>query len=113
MKWVRILGFLLSVGVITLLTHCSSSSPAPSVIDGKWTYTTADGKMKVTFELTSSSTGTLEIKNPASITVNGASGNGAAQISGAAVYALNPGGNSVHALTQQDIAPFLALNAMA
>jgi hypothetical protein len=37
----------------------------------------------------------------------------AAQISGAAVYALNPGGNSVHALTTQDIAPFLAMNVMA
>jgi len=37
----------------------------------------------------------------------------AAQISGAAVYALNPGGNAVHALTTQDIAPFLALNVMA
>jgi hypothetical protein len=37
----------------------------------------------------------------------------AAQISGAAVYALNPGGNTVHALTTQDIAPFLALNVMA
>jgi hypothetical protein len=36
----------------------------------------------------------------------------AAQISGVAVYALNPGGNSVHALTQQDIAPFLAMNVM-
>ncbi len=36
----------------------------------------------------------------------------AAQISGAAVYALNPDGNSVHALTQQDIAPFLAMNVM-
>ena len=36
----------------------------------------------------------------------------AAQISGAAVYALNPGGNAVHALTKQDIAPFLALNVM-
>ena len=36
----------------------------------------------------------------------------AAQISGAAAYALNPGGNSVHALTQQDMAPFLALNVM-
>jgi hypothetical protein len=37
----------------------------------------------------------------------------AAQISGAAAYALNPGGTSVHALTTQDIAPFLALNIMA
>ena len=36
----------------------------------------------------------------------------AAQISGAAVYALNPKGDSVHALTQQDMAPFLALNVM-
>jgi hypothetical protein len=36
----------------------------------------------------------------------------AAQISGAAAYALNPGGTSVHALTTQDIAPFLALNVM-
>ena len=37
----------------------------------------------------------------------------AAQISGAAAYALNPGGNAVHALTMRDIAPFLALNVMA
>jgi hypothetical protein len=36
----------------------------------------------------------------------------AAQISGLAGYALNPGGNSVKALTTQDIAPFLALNVM-
>jgi hypothetical protein len=36
----------------------------------------------------------------------------AAQISGAAVYALNPGGDTVRGLTTQDIAPFLALNVM-
>jgi hypothetical protein len=35
-----------------------------------------------------------------------------AQIAGVAMYALNPGGNSVHALTQQDLAPFLAMNVM-
>jgi len=35
-----------------------------------------------------------------------------AQISGAAAYALNPGGNSASAITQQDIAPYLALNVM-
>jgi hypothetical protein len=36
----------------------------------------------------------------------------AAQIAGTAMYALNPGGNSTHAVTAQDIAPFLALNVM-
>ncbi len=36
-----------------------------------------------------------------------------AKIAGAAIYGLNPGGGSVSAITAQDIAPFLALNAMA
>jgi hypothetical protein len=31
----------------------------------------------------------------------------------AAAYALNPGGHSVSPISQQDIAPFLALNVMA
>ena len=36
----------------------------------------------------------------------------AAQISGARGLRANPGGGSVHALTRQDIAPFLAMNVM-
>lgn len=36
----------------------------------------------------------------------------AAQIAGAAVYALNPGRGSAKAVTSQQIAPFLALNIM-
>ena len=37
----------------------------------------------------------------------------AAQISGLAMYALNPGGTSVSPISRQDIAPFLALNVLA
>ncbi len=37
----------------------------------------------------------------------------AAQISGVAAYALNPGGNSASPVTGSQIAPFLALNAIA
>lgn len=37
----------------------------------------------------------------------------AAQIAGAATYALNPGGQSVSPVTSQQIAPFLALNILA
>ena len=36
-----------------------------------------------------------------------------AQIAGAAIYGLNPGGNSASGITAQDIAPFLALNVLA
>lgn len=77
--------FILSTVVlflVTLYSGCSSSSPAPSIIDGKWTYTTADGKVKVNFELSTSAAGAVEIKNPASITVNGITGNGAASVTG-------------------------------
>ncbi len=34
----------------------------------------------------------------------------AAMIAGAAMYALNPGGNSASPVTSQQIAPFLSLN---
>jgi hypothetical protein len=39
--------------------------------------------------------------------------NAAAGASAIAGYALNPGGHSVSPISQQDIAPFLALNVMA
>lgn len=37
----------------------------------------------------------------------------AGQIAGAAFYALNPGGQAVSPVTNQEIAPFLALNLLA
>ena len=37
----------------------------------------------------------------------------AAQIAGVAMYALNPGGQSVSPVTAKDMAPFLALNVLA
>jgi len=78
----RLILSIFALFLITLYAGCSSSSPAPATIDGKWTYTTTDGKIKVTFELTTSTSGDVTIKNPASITVNGTSGDAAAQITG-------------------------------
>lgn len=82
MKKIR---WIFSIGAIALLTFyagCSKNDPAPATADGKWTYTTVDGKMKVTFELVKNSAGSVDIKPDATMVVNGTSGNAAAQMSG-------------------------------
>ena len=45
--------------------------------------------------------------------VKGAEIGFAAQIAGVAMYALNPGGQTVSPVTSQELAPFLALNVLA
>ena len=76
---------IISLFFLTLYAGCSSSSPAPATAEGKWTYTTTDGKIKVTFELVKTASGSMDIKNPASITVNGTLGEAVAQISGVSI----------------------------
>ncbi len=80
--------FLLSficLCLITLCAGCSKSSPAPATAVGQWTYTTTNGKIKVSFELVKTASGSMDIKNPASITVNGTLGVAVAQISGVSI----------------------------
>ncbi len=78
----RLLLSFICLSIITLYSGCGKSSPAPATAEGKWTYTTSDGKIKVAFELVKTASGSMDIKNPASITVNGTLGVAAAQISG-------------------------------
>ncbi len=45
------------------LVGCSKSDSGPSSAEGSWTYTTADKKLTVTFELVKNSSGSLTIQN--------------------------------------------------
>ena len=67
------LGFLLSCN--------KESNDGPTSAEGKWTYTTPDGKLVVTFDLVKGASGGLDIQNP-TIKVNGNSGTAAATITG-------------------------------
>lgn len=66
-----------------MLSGCSKeSTPGPSSAEGKWTYTTPDGKITVDFELVKTTAGSVDLQNSA-IVVNGTtSGLTAGQITG-------------------------------
>lgn len=68
---------------IALLTNCSSKSDpsGPTSAEGKWTYTTPDGKISVDFDLVKTTSGSLDLQNPA-IKVNSTSGAAAGQLTG-------------------------------
>jgi hypothetical protein len=66
------------------LSSCSKSSSGPSSAEGSWTYTTPDGKMKVTFDLVKTSSGSLDIQNQ-SLTINGTAYNSEKIITGVAL----------------------------
>ena len=66
---------------------CGKESSGPSSAEGKWAYTTSDGKISVTFELMKSAGGTLELQNP-TIKVNGTSGIAAGLMTGVSLPAI-------------------------
>jgi hypothetical protein len=82
MKTVRIITSCLCICLLALDSGCSKSSPVSAEITGKWTYATTDGKVKVNFEFLKSATGVVTINPAATMTVNGVTGNAAAQASG-------------------------------
>lgn len=73
----------ISVAFITCLAlgACSKGSSGPTSAEGKWTYTTPDSKITVTFELVKTSAGSLDVQNQ-SLTINGAAYLSEKQISG-------------------------------
>lgn len=73
--------FLIIVFFVTVAGGCSKSPSGPSSAEGKWTYTTADSKIKVTFDLVKTASGSLDIQNPA-MTVDGTLANASAVITG-------------------------------
>lgn len=63
--------FKLFIIVISLVgVACSKSSSGPTSAEGKWTYTTPDGKITATFELVKASSGSLDVQNH-SLKING------------------------------------------
>lgn len=77
--WMVLIGFLLAA--------CSKSSSGPTSAEGSWTYTTADSKISVTFQLVKNSSGSLEIQNQ-TFKLNGTVYESAAVISGIALPAI-------------------------
>ena len=65
----------------TLMIACSKETSGPSSAEGKWAYTTSDGKISVTFDLVKTAGGTLDLQNP-TIKVNGTSGVAAGLMTG-------------------------------
>ena len=75
--------------ILVFVAACSKDTPAPSFtsVDGVWTYKTPDNNISVDFELKTTS-GVLNIVNPASIKVGGTTGIAAATISTVALPAI-------------------------
>ena len=59
----RILKPLLFCALLVVAAGCSKTNSGPTSAEGKWTYTTSDGKIMVTFDLVKTSTGSLDIQN--------------------------------------------------
>jgi hypothetical protein len=66
---------------VCLISGCSKSSSGPTSSEGAWTYTTPDGKIKVTFDLVKTSTGSLDIQNQ-TMMLNGTTVNAEKTITG-------------------------------
>ena len=79
--FMRFCGSAILVSIIILVTGCSKSASGPTSAEGKWTYTTPDGKMKVDFELIKTASGSLDIQNQA-MKVDGTSYNSEKQLAG-------------------------------
>ncbi len=77
----RQLSIVLLIIITGLLSHCSKSASGPSSAEGKWTYTTPDSKVTVTFDLVKTSAGSLDIQNQ-TIKIDGTVYNAEKQISG-------------------------------
>ncbi|MBY0433863.1 MAG: hypothetical protein K2U26_07125 [Cyclobacteriaceae bacterium] len=73
----------ISTWALILVMFCAAckKESGPSSAEGKWAYTTPDGKIAVTFDLVKNSSGSLDIQNPTMV-VDGVSGNAVAQLSG-------------------------------
>ena len=73
---------ILYLGLVFMLLACGKDeNSGPTSAEGKWTYSTPDSKIQVTFDLVKTGSGSLDIQNP-TIKVNGVSGNAAATITG-------------------------------
>jgi hypothetical protein len=75
---------LLIIAFVGLAGACSKSSSGPTSAEGKWSYTTPDSKMSVTFDLVKTSSGSLDIQNP-TIKIEGVSYIAAAVMTGVAL----------------------------
>ncbi len=80
-------GLVTILACLTLLTGCSKSSSGPSSAEGKWTYTTPDGKIVVTFDLVKTSAGSLDIQNQ-TMKIDGTTYNAEKQVSGVTLPAI-------------------------
>ncbi len=75
---------LFFLALLAVSGGCSKSSSGPSSAEGKWAYTTSDGKIVVTFDLVKTSTGSLDIQNQ-TMKIDGTAYNAEKQISGVAL----------------------------
>lgn len=62
--------FVIAISLVGVAGACSKSSSGPTSAEGKWTYTTPDGKITATFELVKTSSGSLDVQNQ-SLKING------------------------------------------
>ena len=51
--------------LLLVFADCGKSTSGPSTAEGKWTYTTPDSKISITFDLIKSASGSYEIQNQA------------------------------------------------
>lgn len=77
----QLTGLVLVISTVILVAGCSKTSSGPSSAEGKWTYTTPDGKIIVDFELIKTTSGSLDIQNQ-TMKVIGTSYNSEKQING-------------------------------
>ena len=77
----KTVGWMLIFGVACCFSACGPGNSGPSSTDGRWTYTTADNKVKVQLELKKNASNSLDIQNSV-LTIEGVTYNSAAQISG-------------------------------
>ncbi|CAN5612914.1 hypothetical protein BH10BAC4_BH10BAC4_24350 [soil metagenome] len=75
------IGWIVIFGMASCFSACGPGNSGPSSAEGRWTYTTADKKVKVEFELKKNSSNSLDIQNSV-LTIEGVTYNSAAQISG-------------------------------
>ncbi len=84
------LRLVLSIGIvsgITFIGSCSKGSSGPSSAEGQWAYTTPDNKIKVTFELVKTSSGSYDIQNQ-TMSISGISYNSEKIVTGVALPAI-------------------------
>jgi len=80
-----IIGFIAVLSLISV--GCSKSNSGPTSPEGKWTYTTPDNKINVTFDLVKTSTGSYDVQNQ-TIKIEGVSYNAEKQVTGVVIPAI-------------------------